>query len=95
MSEEQTTGVVEPEIKDETTVGLPLNVILYNDDWHTFEEVISQIMKATKCSFEKARDLTFEVHVKGKANVFTGEISACLKVSAVLEEIALHTQIES
>lgn len=95
MLEEKPTGIIEPEIDDETTVGFPFRVILYNDDWHTFDEVINQIIKATNCSFEKARDLTFEVHVKGKAIVFHGPLPECLKVSSVLEEIELHTQIAS
>jgi ATP-dependent Clp protease adaptor protein ClpS len=80
---------------EKTTSGLASKVILYNDDWHSFEEVIVQLMKATRCSFEEARDKTFEVHVTGKAVVFNGEFSNCLKVSGVLEEIALHTQIET
>jgi ATP-dependent Clp protease adaptor protein ClpS len=95
MLEEKPTGIIEPEIDEETTVGFPFRVILYNDDWHTFDEVINQIIKATNCSFEKARDLTFEVHVKGKAIVFHGPLPECLKVSSVLEEIELHTQIAS
>lgn len=70
-------------------------VILFNDDWHTFEEVIEQIIKATKCSVSEARDKTFEVHVNGKAVVYTGELKDCLIVSGILEEILLHTQIET
>jgi len=85
----------ELEVIDEVKTKLPFKVILYNDDWHTFEEVIAQLIKALKCSFEKARELTFEAHIKGKAVVYTGELSDCLKVSSVLEEIALHTQIVS
>lgn len=68
-------------------------VILFNDDWHTFDEVIAQLIKAINCSFEQARALAFEVHVKGKAIVFSGTMPECLRVSSVLEEIALHTQI--
>ena len=78
---------------EETTVDLESRVVLFNDDWHTFEEVILQLIKATNCSFEEARAKTFEVHIKGKAIVFNGEFSVCLKVSAILEEIALHTQV--
>lgn len=81
-------------IEDSQTIqGIASRVILFNDDWHTFDEVIAQIIKATNCSFEKARALTFEVHVKGKAVVFSGELNECLRVSSILEEIALHTQI--
>lgn len=68
-------------------------VILYNDDWHTFDEVIAQLIKAINCTFEQARALAFEVHIKGKAVVFSGLMPDCLRVSSVLEEIALHTQI--
>ena len=85
----------EPEIIEdvETTTGLESRVILYNDEWHTFEEVIVQLMKATNCSFEDARERTFEVHFKGKSIVYSGGFSACLNVSTILEEIALHTQV--
>lgn len=71
----------------------PARVMLYNDEWHFFEEVIFQIMKATGCTFEKAEEITLEVHHQGKSIVYTGEMKECLKVSGVLEEIALHTQI--
>lgn len=69
-------------------------VILFNDEWHTFDEVIEQIIKATGCSYNQAESLTFEVHNMGKAAVFEGEFKDCLRVSSVLEEISLHTQIE-
>lgn len=82
-----------PEIDEDTDIDLAYRVFLFNDDIHTFDEVITQLIKATKCSFEKARSYAFEVHVKGKAMVFSGSMQECLKVSSVLEEIALHTQI--
>ena len=81
--------------EEKTDISLGSRVILFNDDWHSFEEVISQIVKATKCSFIEARDKTFEVHVNGKAVVYSGEMSDCLRVSGILEEILLHTQIET
>lgn len=80
-------------IDEEINVGLACKVILYNDEWHTFDEVIIQLIKAINCSFEKARDFAFEVHVKGKAIVYNGALKDCLKVSSILEEIALHTQV--
>lgn len=80
------------EIASETT--LQVRVILYNDEEHTFDEVIRQIVKATRCTIGHAEALTLEVHFHGKAMVFEGSMSECLRVSAVLEEIALHTQLE-
>lgn len=83
-----------PELEVETTVGTPAKCILYNDDWHTFDEVIVQLVKATGCSIDEAESLTWAVHTRGKAAVYEGALSECLRVSSILEEIALHTSIE-
>jgi len=69
-------------------------VILFNDEWHTFDQVITQIAKATRCDFKKAEKLTWQVHSEGKSMVYEGEISKCLIVSHILESIDLGTQIE-
>lgn len=95
MSQQKPQEIELPDINEESTVGLPFSVILYNDDWHTFDEVIEQLIKAVNCSYNKARSFAFEVHVKGKALVFSGDLQNCLKVSGILEEIALHTQVTS
>ena len=79
--------------EEDVSIGLMSKVILYNDDLHTFDEVILQIIKAIKCSNTEARNKAFETHVKGKSVIFNGEFKECLSVSSVLEQIALHTQI--
>jgi ATP-dependent Clp protease adapter protein ClpS len=90
---EKPDNVEELELEDQSSVDAEYRVFLFNDDHHTFDEVIAQLIKAINCSFEKARAFAFEVHVKGKAMVFSGSIESCIKVSSILEEIALHTQI--
>lgn len=75
-------------------VSLVAKVILFNDEWHTFDEVVEQLMKATGCSPDRAESLTLEVHHRGKATVYEGEMGDCIRVSAILEEIALRTRIE-
>ena len=95
MNESQIEGIVKTEEEEKTSVGLPFKVVLYNDEEHTFDEVIVQLIKAVGCSFKEARSFAFEVHVKGKALVFTGDLPACLNVTSILEEIALNTQILS
>ncbi len=80
-------------IEEDTTISLACKVVLYNDDWHTFEEVIVQLIKAVKCSFDEARNYAFEVHVKGKSIVYSGSMNECLKVTSILDEIALNSQI--
>lgn len=88
--------LVRTDVEKEIDVAIqePSTVILFNDEIHTFEEVIGQIIKATGCDTSRAEALTWEVHSRGKAAVYEGEMSECLRVESVLEEIGLHTQIE-
>ncbi len=83
-----------PLLEELTDVALVAKVILFNDEWHTFDEVAEQLMKATGCSPDRAESLTLEVHHRGKAMVYEGEMGDCIRVSAILEEIALRTRIE-
>jgi len=85
-----------PKKEDEVDVEIqePATVILFNDEIHTFDEVIDQLIKATGCDVGKAEALTWTVHHSGKAAVYEGPMPDCLKVVSILEEIALHTQIE-
>lgn len=70
-------------------------VVLFNDDVHTFDEVIFQIIKAVRCTRAKAEKHTWEVHNNGRSIVYSGTITECLRVSAILEEIALRTEIQT
>ncbi|MBI5472865.1 MAG: ATP-dependent Clp protease adaptor ClpS [Ignavibacteriae bacterium] len=79
---------------DEVLTQEPTKVILFNDDVHTFDEVITQLIKALKCTSQHAESLAWDVHNNGKAMVYSGELVKCMEVSAVLEEIRLMTQIE-
>jgi ATP-dependent Clp protease adaptor protein ClpS len=88
------TPDIDTDVTDGTATDNPSKVILFNDDVHTFEEVIEQLQKAIRCSRVKGEALAWEVHTRGKACVYVGEMTECLRVSHVLEEISLHTQIE-
>lgn len=77
-----------------TRIGEPWKVILYNDDIHTFDEVILQLQKALKCSAQRAEKIAFEAHTRGKAIAFSGEFDECFRVAGVLREIQLIVEIE-
>ncbi|HEB75970.1 MAG TPA: ATP-dependent Clp protease adaptor ClpS [Nitrospirae bacterium] len=72
----------------------PWNVILLNDDWHTFDEVIVQLMKATGCSSEQAAETAWLAHTQGEAVCYTGPRERCEHVASVLEEIELGVRLE-
>jgi ATP-dependent Clp protease adapter protein ClpS len=77
-----------------TRIGEPWKVVLYNDDIHTFDEVILQLQKAIGCSVQRAEQIAFEAHTKGKAVAFSGEFNECYRVMGVLREIQLVVEIE-
>jgi ATP-dependent Clp protease adaptor protein ClpS len=79
----------------DTLIGDLYKVVLFNDDYHTFDEVINQIMRATGCGRSKAELHTWEVHNKGKSIVYDGELMPCIRVSSILEEIQLKTEIQT
>jgi len=78
----------------ETGSSLPWQVILYNDEHHTFEEVIHQLQKATGISADAAFEIAMEVHTKGRSICFAGTMQACERVMAILREIALTVAID-
>ncbi|MCS7082726.1 MAG: ATP-dependent Clp protease adaptor ClpS [Bacteroidetes bacterium] len=72
----------------------PWKVILYNDDIHTFDEVILQLQKATGCSLQRAEQIAWTAHRQGKAVAYEGDLEDCLRVQGVLGEIGLITEIQ-
>ncbi len=50
----------------------PYNVVLMNDDYHSFEFVIDVLRKALGYNQQKAYQLTEEAHTSGRAIVWTG-----------------------
>ncbi|MDX1642210.1 MAG: ATP-dependent Clp protease adaptor ClpS [Balneolaceae bacterium] len=93
--QEPDTEVLEKEEeKEDEAVDKPWRLILYDDDIHTFDEVIHQLVKALGCSRGKAEELTYKVHNEGKATVFEGSFEECLKRNSVLQEIQLVTEIK-
>ena len=74
--------------------GFAARTVLFNDDVHTFDEVARQLVKATRCTYEKGMALAGQVHAKGSAVVYSGALERCEAVAAVLEEIRLRAVVE-
>ncbi len=87
------TDVLE-KTEEEESVDTPWRVILYDDDIHTFDEVINQLIKALGCTVHQAEEYTLKVHNDGKATVYEGTFEECLKINSVLQEIQLITEIK-
>ena len=78
---------------EETRIGEPWRVILFNDDVHTFDEVIHQIIVATSCAMNRASELAWQVHTTGRAIVFDGKFEDCFRVQTILRQIELITEL--
>ena len=77
-----------------TDLGQPWMVILFNDDYHAFDEVIAQVQKATSCSPGEAFQITYAAHSNGQAVAYVGDKPQCEQVAKVLREIDLHVELE-
>lgn len=78
----------------ETGLGQPWVVILFNDDYHAFDDVVAQVQKATGCSQAEAFHITYAAHTHGQAVAYVGTKPECERVAAVLREIDLRVEIE-
>ena len=85
---------IENETTQQAELGNPWQVMLFNDEVHSFDQVILQIQKATGYALERAVELTIRVHEKGKALICVGSKEKCEKVSAILQQIQLIVQVE-
>jgi ATP-dependent Clp protease adaptor protein ClpS len=79
----------------ESRLRRPWVVILYNDDWHGFDEVIVQVQKATGYSLERAAQITNEAHRSGRAIAYEGSFEECERVAAVLRQIRLQVETDT
>jgi ATP-dependent Clp protease adaptor protein ClpS len=82
------------EVDVTSILGKPYNVVLFNDDTHSVDEVQAQIVKATGCSMERAYKVMIEAHTNGRAIAYTGGKERCELVESILAEIKLMTKIE-
>lgn len=78
----------------DTRRGFGCRTILFNDDFHTFDEVAMQLTRAINCTYTRGMELAGVVDREGSAVVYTGHLERCEAVAMVLEEIALRVNVE-
>lgn len=64
----------ELDAKEDVSVGSKetKDLVLYNDDYHTFDFVIEALIKVCKHTAEQAEQSAYIVHFNGKCNVKSG-----------------------
>jgi ATP-dependent Clp protease adaptor protein ClpS len=71
----------------------PWKVVLFNCDCHTFDEVENVVMKATRCTLSRARQISNEVHHRGSAVVYDGPLERCEAVADVIGSVGLRVKV--
>lgn len=69
-------------------------IILYNDDFNTFDFVIESLIKVCKQDAIQAEQCTFLVHYKGKCSVKIGSYEVLKPYCTALLERGLTADIE-
>jgi ATP-dependent Clp protease adapter protein ClpS len=91
-------GVLEnPELAHEATTehGKGWIVTVYNNDYNTYEQVITILMIATGCSEEEAYIEAWEVDHLGKSVVHYADEQECNDVAAIISKIGIRVEVSA
>jgi ATP-dependent Clp protease adaptor protein ClpS len=89
-------GKAAPQETEDHTVGggEGSKLFLFNCECHTFDEVITQLLKAVPgMTRTLAEELAWRVHTSGLAEVYRGGASECDRVAKILGETGLIVQV--
>jgi len=68
-------------------------IILFNDDVHSFDYVIDSLISVCEHTLEQAEQCTYLVHYKGKCAVKTGELKELKSRCTQLLNLGLSAEI--
>lgn len=68
-------------------------VIAYDNDINTFDEVIHILQVATACTADEAYHETWEIHHYGKSSVHHGSRSECERAAGIIQSIGVRTEV--
>lgn len=78
-----------------TTTTTNSKLVVFNDDFNTFDWVIQCFMQVCNHTYEQAEQLSLIVHFKGKATVKTAAFDVLKPMKDALVERGLSAVIES
>lgn len=83
------------ESKVDEILSKPYRLILHNDDYNTFDWVITCLMKICKHEFEQASQCAHIVHYRGKCDVKYGDYELISEMKDKLRNAGLSVTMES
>lgn len=86
IQEQQDVDVLEKEVPQH-------EIVLYNDDIHTFDYVIDALIDVCEHDYIQAEQCTVLVHYKGKCSVKTGDFEELKPKCSKLLQLGLSAEI--
>jgi len=81
-------------VEDDVFSGLPVHIVVWNDDVNSFDWVILSFMEVLQHTHEQANQLAVLIHYKGRAIVKTGPKSELVPMCEALQDRGLSAEIE-
>jgi ATP-dependent Clp protease adapter protein ClpS len=90
-----TPGTIErPDVDDgSTSTSGSWVVVVFNNNYNTYDEVITILIMATNCSLDEAEIETWEIDHLGKSVVHHGEKEECQQAAATISLIGIKVQV--
>lgn len=88
--------ITRPDVEDQdTTRGGSQGwiVIVYDNDFNTWQEVVGVLRRATGCSEEEANIETWEVDNLGKSVVHHGSREECTRAAGIIRTIGIRVEV--
>lgn len=82
-------------VEDDIGSGMPAHIVVYNDDFNTFEWVIESFMAVLRHTHEQAEQLSLMIHFKGKATVKSGNKDELVPLCEALLDRGLSAEVLS
>jgi len=93
MAQTQVEVEVEELVDLETVLVDKKNLVIYNDDYNTFEHVIDSLVKVCKHEAIQAEQCTYIIHHNGKCSVKNGTLEDLRPMRHALTERGLDAKI--
>ncbi|MCS7035466.1 MAG: ATP-dependent Clp protease adaptor ClpS [Saprospiraceae bacterium] len=81
-------------VEDDIGLDTPAGIVVFNDDFNTFDWVIQCFMEVLQHTHEQAEQLSIIIHFKGKATVKTGAKRELIPLCEALLDRGLSAVIE-
>lgn len=69
------------------------DLIIYNDDYNTFDHVINTLIKVCKHSLQQAEQCTYIIHYKGKCAVKKGLLKELKPMKEAICEVGISARV--